>query len=132
MSKNDFNVYGFTLDYKDNWLLVRQILRIYALVTNINKGDNFLRSRLADVLSFYILFDYSKETKNLIIKSLKITNKNLNQINAELTEKKFLIRDLHNFRKKHLSKDLVSLKKYFLDEENLNKFFLIKMRKDEG
>ena len=119
------SVYGLNIDFKDRLDLLKKILKLHALVTNINKAENYLRPKLVDVLSFYILRGYSKETKDLILASLGITGKNLNQINSELTKKKYLIRDNNNFRKKHLSQELKVLRDYFLEGE-YNKIYLVK------
>lgn len=125
MNNKSPNVYGFNVSYKDNLDLLRKVLILNATSTNINKGKNYLRPKLVDVLSFYILYDYSKETKDLIIESLKIKGTNLNQINSELTRKGYLIKDYFNYRRKTLSEELIALKKYFL-EEDTSKIFLIK------
>lgn len=129
MKGNNINVYGFSIGYKDNLDLLRKVLKIYATVTNIDKSENFLRPKLVDVLSFYILLGYSKKTKSIILESLGITVKNLNQINSELNKKKYLVRDIHNFRKQHLSQELNNLKNYFINEE-YSKIFLVKFRKN--
>lgn len=121
------NVYGYPVSYSDKLDLLRKVLKVHAVVTNIDKNENFLRPKLVDVLSFYILMDYSKETRDIILDSLDITQKNLNQINSELTKKKYLIRDNNNFRKKHLSKELKMLKKYFL-EGDYKKIFLVSFK----
>lgn len=125
MSKNKINVYGFPVVYNDQLDLLRKVLKIHAVVTNIEKDENFLRPKLVDVLSFYILMGYSSETKDIILESLDITTKNLNQINSELKKKKCLVVDIHNFRNKHLSEELKQLKNYFL-EGDYSKIFLIK------
>lgn len=130
MNNKSPNVYGFNVSYKDNLDLLRKVLILNATSTNINKGKNYLRPKLVDVLSFYILYDYSKDTKDLIMDSIGITSKNLNQINSELTRKQYLIRDKYNSRIKYLSEELKSLKKYFLEEET-SKLFLIKFNEQK-
>lgn len=124
------NVYGIPITYKDKLDLLKKVLRIYASVININTNKNYLRPRLVDVLAFYILFGYTKDTKKLILESLKMDIKNLNQINSELTKKKFLIRDANNFTKKHISKELEGLNDYFILKKT-NNIFLVKFIKDE-
>lgn len=124
------NVYGIPIKYKDKLDLLKKVLRIYASVININAKKNYLRPRLVDVLAFYILFGYNKKTKELILQSLKMDIKNLNQINSELTKKKFLIRDSNNYTKKHISKELEELNNYFILEDT-KKIFLIKFSTDD-
>lgn len=125
------NVYGYPVDYSDELDLLRKVLKVHAVVTNIDKDENFLRPMLVKVLSFYILWGYSKETKEIIMDSLEITQKNLNQINSELTKKKYLVRDTHNFRKKYLSKELTMLKNYFL-EGDYKKVFLVRFKEKKS
>jgi len=124
------NVYGYNLKFKDDLDLLNKILSIYAAIVNLNEGNNHLRPKLVQVISFYILFGYSVDTKNTIMESLNITKKNLNQINSELTRKNYLLRDAFNFRTKHLSKELKEVKSYFLTG-NHSKIFLIKLTKSE-
>ena len=123
------NIYGIPLVYRDKLDLLKKVLKVYATLINVNKKGNYLRPRLVDVLAFYILFGYNKETKILIMESLKMDVKNLNQINSELSKKKFLIRDSNNFTKKHISKELDELKNYFLSDD-LSKVFAIKFVKN--
>lgn len=107
----------FNLSYSDKLDICRKIMSIYALVINMQQRskNNFLNQRAADVLAFYMTMGYSKETKNVIVEVLDTNIKNLNQINAELTKKMFLIRDPYNAQKRSLSPELQQLKQFFLD-----------------
>ena len=107
----------FNLSYSDKLDICRKIMSIYALVINMQQRskNNFLNQRAADVLAFYMTMGYSKETKNVIVEALDTNIKNLNQINAELTKKMFLIRDPYNAQKRSLSPELQKLKQFFLD-----------------
>lgn len=130
MSKTQ--VFAYNLKFNNDWLLIRALLKIYSITLNIKKESVYLRPKLVDVLAYYILLGYSDETKEIILKSLKIKRTNLNQINAELTKKKFLKVDPYNLRKKYISKDLESLRDYFLDSEKEKKLFLINFQKIEA
>ena len=107
----------FNLSYSDKLDICRKIMSIYALVINMQQRskNNFLNQRAADVLAFYMTMGYSKETKNVIVEALDTNIKNLNQINAELTKKMFLMRDPYNAQKRSLSPELQKLKQFFLD-----------------
>ena len=124
------DVYGIKISYKDDLDLIKKVLTIFASLTNLNKEENYLRPRLIEVLSFYILMDFNKETKNMIIESLDINNTNLNQINSELGRKGYLIRDSRNMRNYHLSDDLKMLKEYFIKQQTANAF-LIPLKKSK-
>jgi hypothetical protein len=138
MELKDLKVYGFNIEYKDKLDLLQKALEIYAALINITKDNVYLRPKLVKVLAFYMLFDYSNETKDIIRNSLgkklhsgevvPMDEKNLNQINCELTSKGFLIRDRNNMRKKHLSNETKILKEYFLSGDYM-KIFMTKFTK---
>ena len=127
MSK-ELNIYGYPVKYKDKMDLLQKVLSVHAVVTNIEKGKNYMRPMLVKVIAFYILMGYSKETRDIIKESLNIKGSNLNQINSELTRKGYLVKDYMNFRVKYLSKELHQLKSYFLEGDYV-KLFTIKFSK---
>lgn len=121
-------VYAYPVAFRDKLDLLRKVLRVYALVTNIEEEENYLRPRLVDVLSFYILRGYNNETTDLILESLDIKKSNLTQINSELRRKGFLVRDTHNFRKNTVSEEMRLLCEHFIDTKD-RKIFLIDFQK---
>ena len=130
MNLSDIKIYGSKIIFTDDLDLMKKVLNIYAKIVNIEKKSNYLSPRLVNVLSFYMLKGYSKETKVLIQKSLDINVTNLNQINAELTKKKCLVKDEYNFSTKHLSESLENLKLYFIKGE-YSKIFMINFKKED-
>lgn len=127
---NDIKLYGMKVSYTDELDLMQKVLNLYSKVINISSTENFLRPRHVSVLAFYLLKGYTNETKKLVLDSLEISVANLNQINAELTKKGFLIRGHSNYSEKFLSKGLESLKEYFMNRE-FNKLFMVSFKLDE-
>lgn len=108
----------FKLIYSDRLDICRKIMAVYALMVNLHHKENFLKQRTADVLAFYMAMGYSQETKAVVVEALETNFKNLNQINAELTRKMFLIRDPFNSQKRSLNPELQQLRDFFLNTES--------------
>jgi hypothetical protein len=126
---NGYKIHGSRVEYSDDLDLMKKVLNIYAKIINIDRDDNFLSPRLVNVLSFYMLRGYSKETKKLILESLDINVANLNQINAELTRKGCLERDKYNHSHKNLSPSLEELKNYLMEDAPA-KVFVVRFDKE--
>lgn len=109
---------------------INKVVSIFSIIKNGNLGYCHIRPRCVQVISYYILFGYSRETRELI-QSLGIKLKNLNQINSELTKKGYLVKDDKNFHNKHLSNELKKIKDYFMNTEIKNKLFLIELLDNE-
>lgn len=121
-------LYNMEVSYKNNYELVYKFLTLYSVASNLHKGKNYLRPRLAEVLVFYVLKGYSAETKKIILDSIpKMNTENLNQINAELQKKGYLRRDKYQFHVKHLSPELNSFKEYLEENSGKNPRFSVKM-----
>lgn len=117
------NQYYFSLNinYTDKIDLIKKAIKVYACVDNMNRNGSFLSERAINVLSFYIVYGYSKETKNKIKEVLGISTENLNQINSILTKNGFLIRSNFNFRVNKVCDDLNNLGRYLLHKKIVDK-----------
>lgn len=113
---NSVKYFGYTIEYIDDLDLINKALEVYATLERVGKDNTFLRPRLLSVLSFYMLYGFSADTKRLIVDSLGITMKNLNQINAELNKHECIVRCPRNFRKQHLCEALQALKDYLFSD----------------
>ncbi len=114
-------VFSTNLTFKHKLDLIQQVLLFYSLSRRIPDVDCKLRPKLIVVLSYYILNGYNDETKEMI-QNLGINKLLLNQMNSELTRKKYLITDTKNLRKKHLAEDIKNLSEYFSNPESPNIF----------
>lgn len=106
---------------------ISKIVSIFSIIKNGNLGEMHIRQRCVEVISYYVLFGYSSETRALITESLKISKKNLNQINSELTLKGYLVKDSRNYHTKHLSQELQRIKDYFLSRDVKDKMYMINL-----
>ena len=107
-------IYGYTLEFGSRLDLMKKAVTIFAALEALKAGEVKIREKLIDVLTFYSLNGYNRDTKKMIMETLQISSDNLTQINAELTKSGYLIRDSNNFRKKTLHPDLESLKNLFI------------------
>lgn len=105
---------------------ISKVVSIFAIIKNGNLGECHIRPRCVQVISYYILFGYNKDTRDLI-KSTGIKPTNLNQINSELTKKGYLVKDPMNYHNKHLSTELKKIQDYFLNSDIKNKMFVIEL-----
>lgn len=113
-------IYGYSLKFMNRLDLMTKAVEIFVTLESMRKKEKKLRSKLVEVLAFYVLNGYGKKTKKMIIETLKISADNLCQINSELTKKNLLIRDRNNLRKKYLHPDLKKLREVFTDSDNLS------------
>lgn len=118
--------------YDNSYELMRKFITLFSVSDNMTHGDSHLRPRLVEILTYYVLEGYSKETKNLILDSipgLKVTN--LNQMNSELKSKGYLIVDKYMAHNRHLAPELLDLKKYVLENKDKNPIFIVKFLKSK-
>lgn len=121
-----------TFKFENSFDKVHACLRLYAEATNIKAGYVHIRPRMVDVLTFYILYGYSRETKKKILETTGFTKENLNQINSELTKKGYLRMDSRNYRIKHLSPTVQGLKDFFDSSEDIEKsLFAFSLKREE-
>lgn len=122
----------FNIIFSDKLDICRKIMTIYALIVNLHHSESFLKQKGAEVLAFYMAMGYSQSTKDMIVKALETNIRNLNQINAELTRKKFLVRDPYNTQKRSLCQELQRLRDFFLDAGQESSFNIrFRKRTDE-
>lgn len=87
---------------------VEKILEIY-LIHGVKSGlvKKKLSSKLMRILSFYVLFGYTKDAKKIIVDSMEITYPILNSANKELRDAGFLEdSDVYSKNTNILNKDL--------------------------
>lgn len=121
------NIYAFNSKYTDKLELIRKVLTLNTMVKYVNGGDDKFRPMLINVMSFYCIYGYNDETKDLVIDSLNINRKNLNQINSQLTKAGYLVKDTRNYKRKNLSKEMEAIVDYFVkDDTRKEKLMMIK------
>lgn len=119
-------VFAFQMPFDNKHDLFIKFISLFGLCQNLAKGKNYLRPKLVEVLTYYVIRGYSEDTKRYILEHHPTMNLgNLNQINSLLTKKGYLVKDVYKSHMKHLSKDLQIMKDYITKSEN--PFFIIKL-----
>lgn len=113
LEKHEDIVYADWCVYKNEIDFVDKILSIYSIVKMDN--NNQLRKFEKDVLSYYIRFGYSTETKKRIKRELSKSKETITQATFYLSKKGYLIPSKTNMSQKKLNADLDRLRKGFMD-----------------
>lgn len=100
---------------------VIRCIKIYVILKDIKK----LTGRKLEVLSYYLKYGFSKKTKKDIIKQIKITDSNLNNVNCELRKMGVINSVGYNQSLNEVSKDLIDFKEFLIDKKG--KYLLIKV-----
>lgn len=100
---------------------ILRCIKLYVILKDIKK----LTGRKLEVLSYYLKFGYSKKTKKDIIKGIKITDSNLNNINHELRKMGVINSVGYNQSTNEVNPELLKFKKFIID--NNKKYVLIKI-----
>lgn len=124
------NIYKFDIKYENTYELISHFVSVYSKANNVKfekideedkvdkTKDGYIRPALVKVLTYYVLKGYSDETKELILKgNPKMNLKNLNQINSELQNKGYLLKDKYKKGVRHLNKSLKNIKDYIENNE---------------
>ena len=108
-TKHYFSTYTYTTDIE----LLNVVINIFSSVVL----KNSLTSREKLVLRSYLKNGYSTTTKESIRSDLKISSKNLDQINLNLSVKGFLLKHPTNYRLKVINQELIDLRDSFIGTE---------------
>lgn len=96
-------------------------IKMYVILKDIKK----LTGRKLEVLSYYLNFGFSKKTKKDIIRGIKITDSNLNNINCELRKMGVINSVGYNQSANEVNKDLLEFKNFIVD--NKGSYVMIKV-----
>lgn len=99
---------------------ILRCIKLYVILKDIKK----LTGRKLEVLSYYLKFGYSKKTKKDIIKNIRITDSNLNNVNHELRKMEVINSVGYNQSTNEVNKELLEFKKFIVD--NKGSYVLIK------
>lgn len=102
----------------------KRCIQMYAILKNIEK----LSGRKLEVLVYYLIYGYSKQTKDDVIKELKMTDSNLNNINHRLRKMGLINIYGTNFTKNEVSKELIAFKDFIVGSKG--EYILIKINKE--
>lgn len=102
--------------YTDDINLADKIISIYSIM-NKEKNSRILPFEKS-VLVYYVLFGFSKESKETVKKALKKNENQLNTTNSNLRSKGYLHKDNRNKTNGYVSKDLVEMVHTFLNDKS--------------
>lgn len=92
---------------------VLRCIKLYVILKDVKK----LTGRKLEVLAYYLIFGYSKDTKKKIIKRINITDSNLNNINHELRKMGVINSVGYNQSANEVNKDLLEFKEFIVDKK---------------
>lgn len=92
---------------------ILRCIKIYVILKDIKK----LTGRKLEVLAYYLAYGYSKETKKDVIRNIKITDSNLNNINHELRKMGVINSVGYNQSANEVNSDLLEFKKFIVDNK---------------
>lgn len=93
-----------------------RIIRLYTVLQDIEE----ITGRKLQVLACYLIDGYNKESKKRIRKKLNISEGNLNSVNCDLRSRKLIYPDDRNSNKNHVTKELLDLKTFLIDDKKSN------------
>src|SRR5690606_4440557 len=108
---------------------MEEVLRCIKLYV-IFKGIAKITGRKMEVLAYYLLYGYSRDTKKKIIQELRITDSNLNNINHELRTAGAITMMDNNQTQNEINKELLGFKRFLVDNEK--RYILIKLNDEAG
>jgi hypothetical protein len=97
------------IPYKSDLDKIEKILTIYSIVKEIK-----FRDFEKDVLKYYLVYGYNKETQEMIMEDLGKSDVNIRVTDTWLRKNGFLNLGINNKRKSSLSKDMEMMRKDFI------------------
>lgn len=97
------------IPYKSDLDKIEKILTIYSIVKEIK-----FRDFEKDVLKYYLVYGYNKETQEMIMEDLGKSDVNIRVTDTWLRKNGFLNLGVNNKRKSSLSKDMEMMRKDFI------------------
>ena len=97
------------IPYKSDLDKTEKILTVYSIVKEIK-----FRDFEKDVLKYYLVYGYNKETQEMIMEDLGKSDVNIRVTDTWLRKNGFLNLGVNNKRKSSLSKDMETMRKDFI------------------
>lgn len=104
---------------------MEDILRCIDMYIILNNIEN-LTGRKKEILGYYLKMGYSKKTKDFIIKNLKLTDSNINNLNHSLRKLGVIKSIGYNQSINEVDKDLLDFKKFMVDSKG--EYLLVKIK----
>lgn len=97
------------IPYKSDLDKIEKILTIYSIVKEVK-----FRDFEKDVLKYYLVYGYNKETQEMVMEDLGKSDVNIRVTDTWLRKNGFLNLGINNKRKSSLSKDMEMMRKDFI------------------
>ena len=113
----DKNIFFDKIKPKNQIDFIESILKVYSAL-NFDDKSNLPKAERT-ILAYYVLHGLTEETlKNVLIDFPKYAKgEYLHQMNKNLRDKGYLIREVNNFKKFHLNEDLLHIRKKFIEDK---------------
>ena len=108
----DIQAYGTNVKCDNDIEVLSAMIQLYSVSISL-RGGKKLRPKLAQLLSYYVKYGYSKETKDLAKDSMYTTSYNITVMNSELDKLSYLLTSNTNFHVKSLNSELQLLANYY-------------------
>jgi hypothetical protein len=100
---------------------VLRCIKLFVILKDLEK----LTGRKLEVLVYYLLYGYSKDTKRKILKAIGITDSNLNNINCALRSIGVIHSVNYNQKDNEVDSELLKFKEFIVNSKG--KYILIKV-----
>lgn len=116
--KKSPKIYSLTMEHKDEFDRLKQLVQLFSYHWHIQgRASSVLRNKLIILLTLYLMYGFSKKTKEKASEVLSVHMASINSMNLELRTGGYLKKDPMNTRINHLHSDLLLLKGYVEDLE---------------
>lgn len=107
-------IYQIEIKSDNEFQVLQKLITVYSCYRTITGWKSkMLRAKLVTLLSIYIKYGYSKESKDRACEMLDLKKTNLNCLNSELRDGGFLIKSEMNTRDSYLNAELQELSDYY-------------------
>lgn len=107
-------IYQIEIKSDNEFQVLQKLITVYSCYRTITGWKSkMLRAKLVTLLSIYIKYGYSKESKDRACEMLDLKKTNLNCLNSELRDGGFLIKSEMNTRDSYLNAELQDLSDYY-------------------
>lgn len=130
-SKSKIPLYREIITTRDELETIHTAVSILNLSKKLRKEEKTLRPRNIEVLSFFILYGFSKETKKLIQDTLDVKPHTVAQNTTDLVKAGAIYRDMYNQNVYHVNQEYLDLKDFFLEKSNF-RLFCIQLQKNNA
>jgi hypothetical protein len=127
------NIYQIEIKSKNEFEVLQNLVTVYSCYKTITGWKHkMLRQKLVLLLSIYIKYGYSKDSKNRACEMLDLKKTNLNCLNSELRDGGFLIKGTMNVRDSFLNPELQELSDYYMGKGDLPTNILFTLSSGNG